>query len=225
MNNRNKRKSIKYSTKLIGVTRDCCNSSFGKNLGIVIHNTYDEVIYNMQCKEVDDGRMVISQIATFNDNKNQLFSLKIANALKKSGVDFTLKLAGKETENGYLSKLENYIFENGLDDVVELIDGSSGVYEVYKASTFVLIPSKAEGASIVAVEAQACGIHVFSSSSVPHEMNVGGMSFIDLKDSPEKWAEEIISKYKEVGSKRFAFDMKPFSSESFKNNIVKIYNN
>ena len=120
--------------------------------------------------------------------------------------------------------MKEVIKKYNLKDSIDIIDGSLGAEKQIPSTTFYLLPSIREGASLVVVEGQACGIKVFASKGVPQEMNLGGITYLDLNDGPKKWAEIIYEEFKKSGNERTAYDTTPFSPENFKNNILKLYN-
>ena len=220
-----RKKSIKYSTDLIGVSKDCCDYMFKKEKCTVINNPYDESIYNKNIKNnLNKNKLVLTQIATYNSNKNQLFSLQIVNEIYKTYKDVTLKLVGRETENGYLSSIKHFIFDNNLKTVIELIDGNSNIGNIYEETTFTLIPSKSEGFSLVAIESQACGITPFLSSNVPHDVDPYGFAHYINSNDPKEWAKEILSLFEKIGNNRFELPIdNPFTKDNFKNKLLALY--
>ena len=219
----NKRNTLHYATHLVGVSRRCCERSFGNRKSFVLHNGYNEDNYNANIKYTDEvDCLTLLQVGAFNSNKNQLFSLEIAKILKQNRVLFRMVFVGRETENGYLNLMNKYINNNCLATNVQIINGCNDVRPFYEKSKFVLMPSKSEGASIVAVEAQACGLKVFASSSIPSDMNVGGIIFIDKNHSPLDWAKKIIKENDKKYS-RNQYDMAEFSQKTFKKKLRELY--
>lgn len=219
-------KSKKYSTDLVGVSKQCCNYMFKNKKYIVINNTYDESLYNNSIKnELDDNKLVLTQVATFNSNKNQLFSLEVINELKKLNSNVELKLIGRETEKGYLNKINKYIVENNLVNCVKIIDGNENISNQYKTTSFVIIPSKSEGFSLVAIEAQACGIAPFLSCTIPQDVNPFNYCvYLNLNEGPEYWAKIINSKFEEIKNNRFEFpNNNPFTKTNFKKKLLDLY--
>ena len=221
-----KRDSLKYATKLVGVTDLCCRNAFPKANYEIIHFSYDESIYNNNVQnKLKNDQFVLTQIGTFSSNKNQLFSIEILYNLKKLYPNVMLKLIGTEREKNYLSKVISSIKQFELESNVEIIDGSKGVGDNLQYTSFTLLTSHKEGASLVVVESQACGIDVFASSSVAEEMNLGGITFLDLSKGPEYWAREIYKKWTLSKNKRHNYDMSSFSKETFNKSISNIYSN
>ena len=192
-----KRLSLKYATEFIGVTEISCESAFPKKNHDVIHFSYNDKEYNEENGkgELGNDELVLTQVATYSSNKNQLFSLEVIDELRKMHQNVKLKLIGGETEPGYLNQMQSFIKDKNLQNYVELIDGSNGAASHMKHTSFCLLTSFHEGASLVVVESQACGIKVFASSCVSKEMNAGGITYLDLNDGPKKWAKDMHRHY------------------------------
>lgn len=224
LNNINLKLSIKYSTDLIGVSYACCKSAFRNNDFFVIHNCYDEERYNiMEQNKVFGKKLILSHIGSYNANKNQMFSLKILKEIKKIYDDVELILIGSEKFSKYHQSLLDYIRDNDLEKNVLFVKKSDSIEEYYKNSTFVIIPSFSEGFSLVAIEAQACGVYVFASSGVPKDVDAGGIKFINLNKGASCWAEEIFNTFLGVGNMRKKYDLSPFSFGRFKKDLERIY--
>ena len=175
LNARNLRLSIKYASSLVGVSRFCCERSFGKKNYLVLHNSYDENRFKFSdATELSDNDFVISQVGTFNENKNQLFSLKITEKIKGKYPNIKLNLIGGDSKLLYCKELKNYMHSHDLDKNASLIEKCENVEDYYKNSSLIIIPSYSEGLSLVAIEAQACGVSVFASSSVKHSLTDEG---------------------------------------------------
>lgn len=225
LDKRNKRLSLKYANCFIGVSDDSCKHAFEQHNYQIIHNGYDETIFNMGVRNrLKEEELVLTQVATFNENKNQVFSIMILKELIDIYPNSQLILIGKNNDKQYFDHMLDAIKSNELQHVVKIIDGSSGVGNVFCNTTFTLLPSHSEGAPITSIESQACGIHMFASTNVPKEMNVGGMTFLKLEDGPRKWAESIVIQFEKNGNNRVKFDLSSFSTISFRDKIKKIYN-
>ncbi len=220
---RNKRRTIKYATTFVGVTKDSCEHAWTGQEYTVVHNGYDDSKFKLTKSKLREDELVLTHISTYSENKNQLFSIEIMKELKLLYPKAKLRIVGAVREKGYFSRMRKAIDEGGVHDWVDVVDGSNGVESFPAKSTFYILPSKHEGASLVVIEAQACGIKVFASTGVPQEMNVGGITYLDLNDGPKKWAEVIYEEFKKSGNARTAYDTTSFSSENFKKNISELY--
>ncbi len=219
-----KKRSLRYATCFAGVSELCCKSSFPKRKATIIYNGYDESQFNMSVKnKLSQNSLVLTQVGTFNSNKNQLFSLNVFFELHRLYSNSRLKLIGKETESGYLKKIEKYINNQKLGGLVEVINGSNGIGNNFEYTTLTLMPSLREGAGITAIESQACGITVFASSNVSLEMDVGGLVSLDLNLGPKEWAIQILNKFKKDGNARTPFCLDKFSNKSFSKSIESLY--
>ena len=221
---KNRRKTLDYATIFVGVTKDSCEHAWPGKEYTVIHNGYDENKFRLCESKLRKDELVLTHISTYSENKNQLFSIELMKELKLLYPKARLRIVGAVREKKYFSRMRKAIDEDGVHDWVDVVDGSNGVESFLTKSTFYILPSKHEGASLVVIEAQACGIKVFASTGVPQEMNVGGITYLDLNDGPKKWAEVIYEEFKKSGNARTAYDTTSFSSENFKNNISKLYN-
>ena len=225
LDRRNKRLSLKYANCFIGVSDDCCKHSFKKHNYQIIHNGYDETKFNMSVSNrLNKDELVLTQVATFNENKNQIFSIMILKELINIYPNSRLILVGKNNDKQYFDYMLNTIESNKLHHRVKIIDGSSGIGNIFCETTFTLLPSHSEGAPITSIESQACGIQMFASTNVPKEMNVGGMTFLKLEDGPKKWAESIATQFKNNGNRRIGYNLSSFSTVSFREKINNIYN-
>ncbi len=97
--------------------------------------------------------------------------------------------AGEHTR----AKLETNVRAWGLSDRVRLVGPRQDIPRLMAASHVCLFPSLEEGLGMVAVEAQAAGMRVLASDTVPREAAAvpGMMTFMSLKDSPALWAAEL----------------------------------
>ena len=154
---------------------------------------------------------------------NQLFSLQVLKELKKLHENTRLNLVGASGITPYCQKLIDYVKTNDLEKDVSFIDKSDSVERIYEKTTFVIIPSLREGFSLVAIEAQACGIELFASSNVPKEIDCGGAMFIELSKGPVFWAKEIYDKYLHEGNVRALLETNIFSFNRFKADLVTLY--
>lgn len=221
---RNRRKLLKYSTCNIGVCEKCCLSMFKNKPYSIIYNSYNESKYNnsVVCELKDE--MVLTQIATFSDRKNQLFAINVLESIIKRGNKCKLNLVGFPIDYLYYDKIKDAIIQKNLSNFISVTDGRNGIGDIFEKTTFLLLPSFSEAAPIVLVEAQACGIHCFASDNITKEMDCGGVDFLPINKGPQIWANKIQQIFETFKNERRVYDVRKFSSKSFSKSIDKIYN-
>jgi glycosyltransferase involved in cell wall biosynthesis len=125
------------------------------------------------------------------NHKNPAFALDVVREAIASGVDvhFVMVGGGEPTR----SELEQKVTEWGLSDRVRLVGMQLDVARYMAAAHCLLFPSREEGLGMVAVEAQAAGLRVIASDTVPREAVVIQelMSFLPLAAGPHVWAKEL----------------------------------
>lgn len=216
-----RKKSIHLSTIRLAPSFQSGTHAFKSKSFITIHNSFNENKYFFSSSNQTDINIV--QVGTFSSNKNQVFSINTFNEIVKKYKNSKLTLIGYENEVGYADKIIKKVNELNLKNNVELINGRNLDYVSYSKYSFAILPSCHEGASLVAVEAQACGLDVFASNTVPVDINCGGVHFISLEKGPVYWANEIIAFIKN-NEFRHKYNIDRFSSQKFKESIKKIYN-
>lgn len=221
---KNRRLSLKYANLFIGVSELSCKSAFGDKPYTILHNCYDEQKYNMNVKnKLSSDELVLTQVGYYSENKNQLFSLQVLKELLKIHKNTKLNLVGANGMTPYYQKLIDYVKENNLENNVSFIERSDSVEKIYEKTSFVIIPSNREGFSLVAVEAQACGIRVFASSSIPREINCGGTEFYELTKNSEYWSGEIYNIFLKQRNNRQSYYTGSFSFAMFQKGLFDLY--
>ena len=221
---KNRRLSIKYASDLVGVSKLSCKNAFKKHKYTVLYNCYDEQKYNTDVKnKLNDNELVLTQVGSYSENKNQLFSLQILKELLKLHRNTKLNLVGANGMTPYYQKLIKYVKDNNLENSVSFIERSDSVEKIYEKTTFVIIPSFREGFSLVAVEAQACGIHVFASSSLPKEANCCGVNLYELARGSEYWGKGIYNFYLKQKNERTVYSTSSFTFAEFQKNLYNLY--
>ena len=211
---------VKYSTKLVAISYASGTSLFEKKHFEILYNTYDEDYYNFkEIKKQND--LVLTQIGTFLPIKNQLFSLKVIELIKKIVPNVSLQFIGRIYDEDYYNQILSYISSHNLSDNVKIFDFNQDQNTILDKTSFSLIPSISEGLSLVAIESQAKGITCFASKGVPQEVSCGNIIFSEL--DANLWASQIISHYNSTNSIRKKVDMSKFSNLSFKKNLMDIY--
>lgn len=219
----NRRKLLKYSNRNVGASEKCCKSIFKDRPFSIIYNSYKESEFNQTVINTLSNELVLTHLATFSGRKNQLFSINVAELLIKQGINCTLNLVGFPLEENYFSEMKLKIKEKRLENNVFVIDGRNGIGNLFEKTTFLILPSVSEGAPIVLVDAQACGIKCFASDAITKEMDCGGVVFLPIVNGEKIWANEIKDSFSLIGNRRTSYDMTKFCSKTFSECIDKIY--
>lgn len=132
---------------------------------------------------------VIGHVGRFTKEKNQEFLLKILKAALKENIGTRLLLVGAGDEFDQIKKTA------ARDNLIEQIVFAGSVQNVedyLQAMDVFVFPSLYEGLGIVAIEAQCTGLPVVASDTVPEDIRItDAVTFLSLKESPEKWAEAV----------------------------------
>ncbi|MDN3667155.1 glycosyltransferase family 1 protein [Algibacter miyuki] len=139
---------------------------------------------------ITNETFVICQIGRLNEVKNHEFSVKLAQFLKKKGIDFQLIIVG----GGPLeTKIKAQVSDLKLTDCITFTGVRSDIETVLANANLMLMPSYFEGFPVVLVESQVSGIPALISSSISKEvdMGLGLIHFCDLEDDLSIWFDKI----------------------------------
>lgn len=215
--------SLKYSDKIIFVSKASLENNKYRSKGIVLYNVYDEEKFGKLTKCISTS-LSLTQIGTFSSRKNQLFSLSVLKILKNIYPDIILRIVGRENEIGYLDIISEYIKRENLFNNVKILNPSTDRIELNKVTSFIVYPSTRDSFGLVLIESQASGIHCFASETVPNDADMGNVEFLPLNASI--WAEKIDKYFKENGNKRLhPINVEKFSKNNFIDTLKKLYEN
>jgi len=145
-----------------------------------------------------DDKFVIGHIGHFSPVKNHAFLMQVFNEIYKKEPNSVLLLVG---DGRLRSEIENMVKSLNLTKAVLFLGRRHDIPALLNAMDILVFPSKFEGLGIALIEAQAASLRSFASTEVPMEAKITDLlSFIDLKESPEEWAELILAKrdYKRI---------------------------
>ena len=154
------------------------------------YNENTRVVYRKQLNL--ENKIVIGHVGRFHFQKNHGFLIDIFNQLHTINDKYHLLLIGQGEEmDGIKSKVSNLSLENN----VTFLGVRDDVANLMQAMDIFLFPSVFEGLGIVLIEAQTSGLMCFTSKKVvPHDVDITGLvKFLDLKETAQQWAKEIIS--------------------------------
>lgn len=135
---------------------------------------------------------IIGNIGRLHFQKNQMFILDIFEKLIKKEPKVRLILIGDGEDK---TKLEKEIDKKKLNKYVHMAGIQKDICGWLSTFDLFLFPSKFEGLSMAAMEAQANGVPMLASDSViPKEVKINpSFIFWNLENSAESWAEEILN--------------------------------
>jgi len=217
----------KYATAQIGCSEEANHSIYLEKTSCkVVPNFYDEdkFKYSDGNSSALANHIVISHVGAYAVNKNQLFSIKIAEELVRKGLSVQLNLIGFDLEQSYRDQLDKYLKDNSLSEYINLIPGDRDFTSILNESHCFLMPSIREGFGISLIEAQAVGLHCFASANIPISTNCGGVDFISLDDSPKAWANQILHWFQRTkGRRNSRYDTFKFKSKNVMNQYRILY--
>lgn len=177
-------------------------------------------------------RFTITQVGTVCDRKNQLQIVDILMRLDPATVKERLlvRFVGEVSDKAYFERLDAYIADAGLGDVVEFLGWRDDVHQLIACSDLLVMPSKDEGVPNAVQESMYLGIPVIASP-------VGGMAeiidhdetgWIIPLDDTETWDEtiqeciEIKKDLKDVGRKASLLASQRFGVERWSRDYARI---
>lgn len=173
----------------------------------IVHSGQFEVIYNAVdrkrfCYQPDvrlqmrkelglEENYVIGHVGNFCYPKNCRFLIEVFEQIYMMDKQAVLLLIGTGVE---LEEIKQLVCDKNLQDAVRFLGWRSDTESLYQAMDTFLLPSRFEGLPIVGVEAQCTGLQCVFSSEVTKETQIQKECyFLDLKQSPKKWAEFILN--------------------------------
>jgi glycosyltransferase involved in cell wall biosynthesis len=166
---------------------------------VIINNAIDvdKFIFNASVRRkirkrlhIADNDKIIGHIGRFSQIKNHVFLVKtFINVLSKHS-NCVLLLVGDGEE---YQKIKDMIVDYDISDKVFFYGLADNSAELYAAMDIFVFPSLSEGLGIVGIEAQCAGLPVVASTNIPRQMQITDLvTWLDLSDGSEKWADEVI---------------------------------
>ena len=173
---------------------------FGKRSDVrIINNAIDveKFAFDEQLREEYrnalgiSGKYVIGFVGRLHMQKNPYRLLEIFAAAHEINSDAILLMVGDGEER---SGLEKKARELGLEDAVLFLGSRSDVPQLMMAMDVFVMTSFFEGMPVVAVEAQATGLKTIVSENVPAPDLIRQQKVLNLSNSNDTWAREILEK-------------------------------
>ncbi len=136
------------------------------------------------------NRPVVGHIGRLSNEKNHLFLLDVFSVIKKKLPEAVLLLIG---EGDMKVEIKRRIAELNLSDSVKMLGARRDVPALLSAMDLFLFPSLVEGFGIVALEAQASGLPIITSTAVPKDARISENAFALETKSAEEWANLSLS--------------------------------
>lgn len=161
------------------------------------------------------------------NQKNSLFALHVIKraAEQDARVCFIMAGGGEESRR----RLEREVEKWGLSGRIRLVGVRHDIPRLMRSADLLLFPSRQEGLGMVAVEAQAAGLPVLASGTVPRESVVipGMCTFLPLEEGINVWATEVLrimcQPKPSVEDCRRRLEQSPFAIESSARLLEQVY--
>ena len=152
-----------------------------------------------------ENKKVVGTVARVVDQKNPIFALDVIRQALLIEPNICYCWIG-DGEMMQQSKL--YIINNNMVNNVKFLGAKDITNRYYNMFDLFFLPSKEEGLGISAVEAQYNGLNCIISNKFPKEVEFtkNKVSFLDLQDDAQKWAEFMIDKLKNNSQDRKIID-------------------
>ena len=191
----------KYATDFWACSEDAARwfySGEAKKNAVIIHNAIDVERMAFDSAKRDAIRKthgwedlyVIGNVGRLQFQKNQSFSLDVFKHYHAEHPNSVLVFVGQGEDEQILRKKAGAL---GLSDCVFFAGVQHDIQAWLSSFDLFLFPSRFEGLSISAMEAQANGVPVLASKGViPDEVRINdNFSFFDLDRGAEAWSEKI----------------------------------
>lgn len=137
------------------------------------------------------GKKIIGHIGRFNEQKNHFFLLKIFYEVYKHNNDCVLVLVG---DGNLKPKIEKEVANLGIQKNVYFLGLRKDIPQILQSFDLFLFPSLYEGLPVTAVEAQASGLKIVTSTTVTKEVNITGLvTYVSLETPETEWANIVIN--------------------------------
>jgi glycosyltransferase involved in cell wall biosynthesis len=152
---------------------------------------------------IPGGAMVVGHVGRFEEPKNHELILRVARRVFARCPSMHLLLAGT---GSLRRRIEAMALEMGMQSVTHFAGARDDVPDLLAAMDVFVFPSKYEGLGLAAVEAQAAGLPVVLSDSLPEEATVipSLVTRVALSAGEDRWADAILAAPRPTPSLRAA---------------------
>lgn len=136
-------------------------------------------------------KFVVGHVGRFCHAKNHDFMVDVFEKLHQSHPESVLMLVGND-DSGIGAQVHRKVERLGLKECVLFLGVRTDIPDVMQAMDVFLFPSQYEGLSVASIEAQASGLPIFISDTIPRECIKTDLVQVEtLQAPPEVWAERI----------------------------------
>ncbi|MBP3803807.1 MAG: glycosyltransferase family 4 protein [Oribacterium sp.] len=132
-----------------------------------------------------EGKKVFIQVGSVCDRKNQLGAIRLLLPIMKDDKNIVFCYAGGIIDSEYKEKIDKFAREEGISDRIRYfgeIKPGVELNEFYNIGEAMVFPSKAEGFSLVILEAMSAGIPVIISEKLEFKLSDECLKYKDEKD-------------------------------------------
>lgn len=215
-----RKKALRLCSSIACISKETLKYNNYKNKGIVFYPSIktSKIGPIVKCQH---NRLVLSQIASFSERKNQLFTLEVLRLIKESVSNVKLLFVGQRLGTEYEKKMDDFIICNNLCGNVEFLGPDLEKCKLNEIASYTLYPSTMESFGLVIIDSQTSGIHCFASNTLPDDTDLGNVDYLAL--DPKVWCNKILRFYQKYGNKRTKpTGIQKFSEENFKETLLKI---
>jgi len=180
---------------------------FGNDHYTIIANAVDTQRYEFNINSrtkirrelcISDDNVVIGNIGRFVHAKNHRFMIDFFANYSKTHPNVILLLVGT---GPLFEETRTHAHNIGLDEKVIFTGLRTDIPELLSAMDCFFFPSIFEGLGFVAIEAEAAGLHVVASDTIPTDINQQQyVKFLSLKDSYSNWTYAVDSAIEQTRS-------------------------
>ena len=160
----------------------------GINIDKYKYNTSDRIKLRRDLS-IPDDYTVIGMVGRLDENKNNIYFIKVIEEYIKTNTKVKLILIGDGCEK---DNLIEYVKKHNLQDYIVFLGNRNDVNRLYNVFDLYVLTSINEGLPYVLIEAQANGLRCLVSENVDRESNLSGkMIFLPITDNYKLWCSEI----------------------------------
>ena len=189
----------RYATGYFACSEDAGKWMFGDKKYTVINNSIDTTVFNYDINKRNaireqyklSDQTVLGSVGRLEEQKNPEYLIEVFRAVHEKNPNTVFLHIG---DGPKLEELQCTVKKYGLENSYLLLGKKDNVSDYLNAMDAFLLPSRYEGFPIVLVEAQATGLPCYVADNITRSCDLtGGMQFLSISDSPEIWADAVLS--------------------------------